>query len=245
MLKKSSRLTRCLGFVVALIGLGTASGFGQSSADNLNRQCNAAYQARQYGLALNLCQRAVDMGDRDALLGLALIYRLGLNQCSRAVPYYNSLLDTRPIAAVGLGEMYWMGCPDFPTNYAKARELFLNAANRGHWAGWEDLGWMDELGLGAAHNRQKAIQDFSEAVRRSGDSWANDLLIALQTANASRTFHSARELGQYAADVRFNRALAAYQRENGGRSPNQNSVTWQQMLHTKSVLGYIPGVSSH
>jgi TPR repeat protein len=183
-----------------------------ATASALSTQCHAAYLAHRYDLALNLCQRAVDMGDSDATMGVAAIYRLGLKQCSRAAPYYVMQKDAHPLAAIGLGEMYWLGCPDFPINHVKARELFQSAANRGYSAGWEDLGWMDELGLGAPHDRQKAIRDFTEAAR-SGNDWANDLMIALKGADRSRRFGSPEELGQYAADVRFSRALGAYQRD--------------------------------
>jgi len=186
-------------------------------ASNLVAQCGVAFKAHQYTHALDLCRQAANMGDRDGIEGVAIIYREGFGQCSQAAIYYNMNQDTRPAAAAGLGEMYWLGCRDFPRDFQRARAFLESAAKRGFINAVEDLAWMDELGEGTPHNRAKAIQELQQ-VARHGDEWAKDVMIALQQPNAPPRFSSEQELGVYAADVRFAREMATLNQEEQRRA---------------------------
>jgi len=200
-------------------------------------QCGVAFKAHQYARALSLCQQAAATGNKEAIEGLAIVYRDGLGQCSKAAVYYNMNKDTRPGAASGLGEMYWLGCPDFQKDYRQARSLLESAARRGFINALEDLAWMDELGQGAPQNRLKAIQEL-RGVASHGNEWPNDVMIALQQRNAPARFNSEKELGSYAADVRFSREMARLNQEDQRRLEaerrNAPPGTW---LYCSPILG--------
>lgn len=184
---------------------------------DLVAQCSVAFKAHQYDRALTLCRRAADMGDREGIEGAAIIYREGLGQCSEAAVYYKMNKDTRSAAAAGLGEMYWLGCRDFPSDLRQARSLLESAAGRGWNNALEDLAWMDELGQGSPQNRNKAIDELKEVARHDNNEWTNDVIVALRQPNAPARFNSAKDLGSYVADVRFYREIARFNQEEQRR----------------------------
>jgi hypothetical protein len=60
--------------------------------------------------------------------------------------------------------------------------LYEDAAKRGWKQVWANLGWIDELGDGVPHNRQKAISELRIAA--PADEWHKDVMIALQQPDA-------------------------------------------------------------
>lgn len=210
--------SRCNSRTLVFPALGGSSALAQAvAAGNRNQtaiklvdQCGVAFKAHQYPLAINLCKQAADLGDPEGIEGLAIVYR-EVKQCSLAAQYYRLNAPTRPAAMNSLGELYWLGsrfgCQGFPHDAGKARTLFEDAAKRGWKQAWANLGWIDELGDGVPHNRQKAIAELRVAA--PADEWNKDVMIALQQPDAPAHFNSPEELGQYAADVRFRRWMAS------------------------------------
>jgi hypothetical protein len=206
---------------------GIVPGVQTPASKRLVDQCGVAFKAHNYNDAIALCKQAAEMGDREGIEGVAIVYREA-RQCALAAQYYSLNAPARPAAQNSLGELYWLGsrsgCRDFPLNYAKARALFEDAANRGWKQAWANLAWMDELGEGAVHDRPKAIAELKVA---SEDEWNRDVMIALQNKNAPPRFSSLEALGQYAANLRFSRWMASQTRDS---QQNGGNTTFQQQI---------------
>jgi TPR repeat protein len=199
------------------------------------QQCGQAFKASRWQEAFALCQRAAALGHVDAREGLAVLYEKVNHDYGKAAYYYGLNAPRRPIAANSAAWLYWSGGRNLPADWAKAHQLFQSAAARGYVDAWSSLGFMDELGQGAPHDRARAMQDFGQAARQ-GNAWARDIRDALSHTPPGRRFHSPQELGQYVVDVDFSHDLAEFQRSQASQPHGRGEPTFLDMMRLQRQM---------
>jgi len=112
-----------------------------------------------------------DFPDADYKLGL--LYQRGLHckppmpDVYRAADYFQSAASANHLDSIhALGLLNFRGTHGYRQNLYKARELFKDAAQKGHRGAQADYAWMCKYGLGGEKNIEEAIDYFEKAAEK-------------------------------------------------------------------------------
>jgi TPR repeat protein len=119
-------------------------------------------------LALKCFEKSAKENNTVAMQNTALMYRHGLgmkeNDVIKSVEWYKKAIDLGDTdAMVSLAGMYLLG---ENINYAEAKELYRQAANKGNIDAIYETGWMYSEGMGVDRDYKIAMEYYLDAVTK-------------------------------------------------------------------------------
>ena len=151
-----------------------AIGFGPAAYSQTFQQAAAAYEHRDYVVALTGFKILADQGDKYAQEFLGLMYEEGQgvakDEQQAAMWYRKSAEQGSAGAQNSLGLMYESG-RGVPTDYYQAAQWFRKAAEQGDAHGQYKLGYMYAQGRGVPQDDRQAAAWFLKAAEQ-GNVWA-------------------------------------------------------------------------
>ena len=144
------------------------------SAESMAKKGKEAYEAENYNVALRWFQRAADLGNADAMMGMSWIYGNG-----RGVPEDDaeatrwrkmSAEHGNPVAMSSIAYDYEQG-KGVTQDYVEAMRWYRKAADRDDARAMWSVGHLFELGQGVAQDYAEAMRWYSKAADR-GDTLA-------------------------------------------------------------------------
>jgi TPR repeat protein len=144
------------------------------SAESMAKKGKEAYEAENYNVALRWFQRAADLGNADAMMGMTWIYGNG-----RGVPEDDAEATRwrkmsaeigNPVAMSSIAYDYEQG-KGVTQDYVEAMRWYRKAADRDDARAMWSVGHLFELGQGVAQDYAEAMRWYSKAADR-GDTLA-------------------------------------------------------------------------
>jgi TPR repeat protein len=184
------------------------------------------FKAGDYAKALALYQKAADVGSRDAMNNLGVLYRdaLGVAQnYAKARGYFEKAADAGNRDAMSnLGWMFWDGLSATQDtfwkrifkprvrDYGKAREWFEKAAEEGQRDAMENLASMYQSGEGVAQDYAKACEWYQKAADAGGPEAMHNLGLLYESGKGvAQDYDKARRWYEKAAGAGQKDAMMA------------------------------------
>lgn len=163
-------------------GIGTR--FNLEEIEKCFKRCKGSNSAKNtmskfymnYGMFAEAIEvlESMDEGHPDAEYKLGQIYLRGVHEnpprpdVYRAEHYFRKAAENNNLDAIhALGLMNFRGQYGFPKNFYKARELYKDAAQKGHRGAQYDYAWMCKYGLGGDRDIKSAIIFFEKSAQRA------------------------------------------------------------------------------
>ena len=150
----------------------------QPTAEELSRQADKKYEAKEYSEALKLYRKAADQGYASAQFNLGVMYDNGqgvAQDYSEAVKWYKKAAEQGNASAqCNLGVMYENGY-GVTKSYAEAVKWYRKAAEQGDAKGQAYLAEMYENGKGVNQDKAEAIKLYKMAADQ-GNEYAQNAL---------------------------------------------------------------------
>lgn len=138
----------------------------EMTAEELYQAGLEAFDAEDYGKALELLQQAADAGHAEAWTAIGFQYDMGLGveqDYGKAIGYYQKAADLGDaLGLTNIGYSYYFGT-GVEQDYGKALEYFRKAADLGEGQAVNNLGDMYENGIGVEQDYVQAMKYYQQA----------------------------------------------------------------------------------